>query len=168
MGTASRLCIGVIGASMALTIVLGSLGAPAWAGEKGQWRGLAVLVDTSVKAVKVADQKDHSVSVTESDGLIFNNAGGSFLDKARYQVVHLSDSGGMIRGGYKTFTMADGSQVFARYETTEAAPPVFKGKWVFIGGTGKYQGITGQGTFTYHWVAGPVAWDVLEGEYQLP
>jgi hypothetical protein len=139
-----------------------------WAEEKGKWRGLGVLVETASKAVEIADQEGHSVFMLEYDGVIFNDNAESFLDKARYQVAHLGDTGGMVGGGYKTFTMGDGSQVFAKYEGTEAAPPVFKGKWQFIGGTGKYNGITGEGVYTFTAVSDTAAWDVLEGDYVIP
>jgi hypothetical protein len=74
----------------------------------------------------------------------------------------------MIDGGYKTFTVDDGSQVFARYKLTNPAPPVLKGEWEFIGGTGKYKGITGRGNYTVQIVSDTVLWDVLEGDYKLP
>lgn len=140
----------------------------AYAEEAGTWRGLAVLVATSGKAVNVSDQENHSLFLQEYDGLVFNDNDGSFLDKARYQVVNLTDTGGMIDGGYKTFTVDDGSQVFARYKLTNPAPPVLKGEWEFIGGTGKYKGITGRGNYTVQIVSDTVLWDVLEGDYKLP
>ena len=49
-------------------------------------------------------------------------------------------------GGYKTFTAADGAYVFATYEAPRLVMPVYKGKWKFIGGTGRYAGIKGHGT----------------------
>ncbi len=36
-----------------------------------------------------------------------------------------------------------------------------------MGGTGKYTGIKGGGTYTYTFVTDTVAWDVLEGEYEM-
>ena len=74
----------------------------------------------------------------------------------------------MASGGYKTFTISDGSKVFARYQLKERNPPVFKGEWKFLSGTGRYQGITGSGTYEVHSVGDTVLWDILEGEYKLP
>jgi hypothetical protein len=45
---------------------------PAAAEEAGQWFGRAVLVTLSSKSVKVEDRADHTVSVTEYDGAVFN------------------------------------------------------------------------------------------------
>jgi hypothetical protein len=140
---------------------------PAAADDSGHWRGLVALVVTDQKTVKVDDGTDHVVSVNEQDGAIHNADGKSFLDKARYQVVSVVDTG-VIRGGYKTFTEADGSKVFAKFTVTEFKPPVVNGAFEFTGGTGKYQGITGNGTYHYVRVSDKAAWDELAGEYKIP
>jgi hypothetical protein len=128
---------------------------------------LAALVVTDQKTVKVDDGTDHVVIVSEQDGAIQNADGNSFLDKARYQVVSVVDTG-VIRGGYKTFTEADGSKVFAKYTVTEFKLPEVNGTFEFTGGTGKYQGITGNGKFHYVRVSDRAAWDELIGEYKIP
>ena len=145
-----------------------SLAAPAgWAGEKGTWRGLAALATTSYTETAIADVDGHVVYHGTMEGVVFNDEGKSFLDKARYEVVFYGDSSGWD-GGYKTFTMADGSQAFLHFEGTEDAPPVFKGNWKFIKGTGQYKGITGEGRFTVTMVSDAGLWDVLEGSYEIP
>lgn len=149
-------------------IIVAALSTPAWAGEKGKWRGRAALVSTKLETVKVEDQAEHAVYFSEADGVVFNDGGEAFLANARYQYVYLLDTGGMVAGGYKTFTASDGSKVFAKFEEHEVTPPTYKGKWQFIGGTGKYQGIKGQGLYTYTEVSPTSGWDVLEGEYELP
>ena len=138
------------------------------AAESGHWKGRGVLVVTNAQTVKVADSSDHQVSLTETDGVIFNEGGQSFLPNARYQVVGLDDSGGMVSGGYKTFTADDGSQVFAKYKVLGGSRPTFKGEWTFMGGTKKYKGISGNGKFTVTWVSDTAAWDILEGAYTIP
>ncbi len=140
-----------------------------WAEEKITWTAHASLVVTKNETLKVDDNENHFVYFSIYDGVVFNDKGdSSFLDKARYQVVYLGDTAGMVNGGYKTFTMADGSQVFAKYQGTEAAPSVFKGTWEFIGGTGKYKGISGKGVFTLTMISETTSIDILEGEYKLP
>ena len=74
---------------------------------------------------------------------------------------------GVIRGGYKTFTEADGSKVFAKYNVTEFKLPEVNGTFEFTGGTGKYTGITGNGTFHYVRVSDKAAWDELVGDYKF-
>jgi len=149
-----------------LTLMLAA-NLPAVADDSGHWRGLAALVVTDQKTFKVDDGTDHLASVSEQDGAIHNADGKPFLDKARYQVVSVVDTG-VIRGGYKTFTEADGSKVFAKYTVTEFKLPEVNGTFEFTGGTGKYQGITGNGSFHYVRVSDKAAWDELVGEYKIP
>jgi hypothetical protein len=158
-----------ISAARGGALLLVCLGAtpPASAAEKGKLNTRAVLVTTKQVASSIEDKKDHSVLYLEQDGMIFN-AAGPFLDKARYQLVYLSDSSGLVAGGYKTFTTEDGAKVFAKFEDTEQTPPVYKGKVEFIGGTGKYAGVKGRGTWTYTTIADTVALDEMEGEYEVP
>jgi hypothetical protein len=157
----------VLGVVLSAMLVAAST-APASAEESGHWKGKGVLVVTSQQTVKVGDQSDHQLMLREFDGILFNEGDKPFLENARYQVVDLNDSGGMVSGGYKTFTADDGSQVFAQYKVTGGAPPTFNGEWTFVGGTQKYKGITGNGTFQITWIGDTAAWDLLEGDYKLP
>jgi hypothetical protein len=153
---------------IAVPLVLMALIAPAQAEQSGKWRGKAVLVTTSATESKIPGKPDHAVETGTQDGIIFNEDGSDFLATARYQVNYLFDSEGMVQGGYKTFTTADDSKVFARFALREAAYPILRGNWTFLSGTGKYQGISGSGTYEVHFVADGVLWDILEGEYKLP
>ena len=142
------------------------------AGEKGKWNAHCGDAVISSKTINIPDKKDHIVYLGEFDGVLFTDGGGTFLNNARCQFADLQDSAAAIvpggDGGYKTFTATDGGQVVAKYQQSEAAPPVYKGTWEFISGTGKYQGIKGHGTWAFHSITDNVGWDVLEGEYELP
>ena len=152
----------------ALTFVLATTNSlPAAAEDSGHWHGLSVLVATDKKVVKLEDQPNHMVYVTEYDGAVYNGDGKPFLDRARYQVVSYDDTA-VTRAGYKNFTDADGSKVFAKYTVTEAKMPDVRGTFEFTGGTGKYEGITGNGTFHDVFVSDKAAWDELVGEYKIP
>jgi hypothetical protein len=115
-----------------LALAVPAAAVPAVAEEAGQWFGRAVLVTLSSKSLE--GRADHTVSVTEFDGAVFNADGKPFLDKARYQVVDLTDAG-TSSGGHKTFTEADGSKVFAKYVLKDAKPKEFRGTFEFTGGT---------------------------------
>ena len=153
--------------SFAIVTLMLAANLPASADDSGHWRGLAALVVTDQKTAKIDDRADHVASISEQDGAIHNADGKSFLDKARYQVVSMFDAG-VFGGGYKTFTEADGSKVFAKYTVTEFKPPEVNGTFEFTGGTGKYQGITGNGKFHYVRVSDKAAWDELVGDYKIP
>jgi hypothetical protein len=159
---------GYLSSWAALTLVLATANSlPVAAEESGHWHGLSVLVATDKKVAKVEDRADHMIYVTEYDGAVYNGDGKPFLDKARYQVVALVDTA-VSRGGYKTFTDADGSKVFAKYAVTEVKMPDVRGTFEFTGGTGKYEGITGNGTFHDVFVSDKAAWDELVGDYKIP
>jgi len=159
---------GIFSSFVALTLVLATANSlPAAAEDSGHWHGLSVLVATDKKVVKLEDQPNHMVYVTEYDGAVYNGDGKPFLDRARYQVVSYDDTA-VTRAGYKNFTDADGSKVFAKYTVTEAKMPDVRGTFEFTGGTGKYEGITGNGTFHDVFVSDKAAWDELVGEYKIP
>jgi hypothetical protein len=153
--------------SVSLLLAAGLAGVPALA-DSGKWKGLGALVVVSSKVQKIGDQSDHEMGMTDMDGFVFSQGDDSFLDKARYQVTNFYDTSGLVNGGYKTFTAANGDQVYAKFEVTRSAWPVFDGKWTLIGGTGKYKGITGSGTFSNTWTTDTTSWDVLEGDYKIP
>jgi hypothetical protein len=140
---------------------------PTWAEEAGQWRGKAVLVNTQMTNLQVADQEDHLLMLGDDSGLVFNEDGKAFLDKAEYRVQWMVDTAGMVGGGYKTFTTPDG-QIFAKFKITEETGAGVAGTWEFTGGTGKYKGVSGHGTFDVTNVSDTVYWDMLEGEYKIP
>ncbi|MCW2239086.1 hypothetical protein [Azospirillum canadense] len=158
---------GVIGGTI-FAIALGAGGAVAQDG--GQWNSKAVLVVIGTKAVTLEDQPGHMIAITEFDGAAFNSDGKPFLDKARYQVTDITDTAGQ-EIGYKTFTEPDGSKVYARYllkeKKKDGAQTVWNGTWEFTGGTGKYRGITGRGSYHVVSVSDTAVWDELTGEYKV-
>jgi hypothetical protein len=153
--------------AMAAGFVLVSTAVPSNAEENGKWYGKGVIVATLNKSVSAQDLSDHSLMLFECDGAVVNAEGKPFLDKARYQLVGLVDS--TVGGhGYKTFTEADGSKVFAKYTVIEAKLPNILGKFEFTGGTGKYAGITGGGDFHVMMLSDVTQYDELHGEYRIP
>ena len=156
-----------MGGAILAAMLAVSGGLPAAAEESGQWFGRAVLVTTSSKTSKVEDRPDHTLSIAECDGVVFNGDGKPFLDKARYQILDFTDAGA-TSVGYKTFTETDGSKVFAKYTLKEAKLPDLRGVFEFTGGTGKYAGITGHGEYHVVLVSDTAAWDELRGEYSIP
>jgi hypothetical protein len=165
--TRKSICPSAAMGSAVLAVMLATAGrSPAAADESGQWFGRAVIVTVSSKTAKVEDRPDHIISMSETDGVVFNGDGKPFLDKARYQIADWSD--GATRIGYKTFTEADGSKVFAKYTLKEAKLPDLRGVFEFTGGTGKYAGITGHGEYHVALVSDTAAWDELRGEYSIP
>jgi hypothetical protein len=151
----------------AMLLIAGAIAAPtsAGAGEKGKFRGLAVLVNTQFQQIKALEGHPGGAQMQgEMDGLVFNDQRQPFLDKAHYQVIWKGDS--MGSSCFKSFTMPDG-KVFARCEGKPTAGGA-EGSVVLMGGTGRYAGIKGKGNFYVTFVSDQVLWDVLEWEYEIP
>ena len=106
----------LIGAVIAGTV---SLSCPVSAGERGTFKGHAVLNNTKFNEYKAPDGHPYKAAWSgEQDGLIFSNGGGSaldrVLDRAHYVVEWVGDAG--TASGYcmKTFTTKEGHQLYAR------------------------------------------------------
>jgi len=69
-------------------------------------------------------------------------------------------------------TMANGEKVYCRGDGAvtlkDGAPQAEEGKWTFTGGTGKFKGIKGKGTYKCKFAADTTAACENEGEYELP
>ena len=98
-----------------------------------------------------------SVMQGELEGAIFNDERKGFLDKALYQVHWVGDGTGYSYC-FKTFTVKDGDKVFARCESKGIVNGAEEGTVTLIGGTGRYNGIKGKGTYRFSDIAGKVHW----------
>ena len=98
--------------------------------------------------VEVGDVEGHIVAVYEEEGIVtfsdgqvaeFKNSGT--LDYVNWEGVHR---------GYHTVTFKDGSTHTTRYEGTSKKTPegrVTTGTHTYVGGTGKFSGIKGEGSY---------------------
>lgn len=79
-------------------------------------------------------------------------------------------AGNGMQHGYFTTYHSSGDCDFGTFEgkiTTIANDMTIEGTWKFSGGTGKYEGLTGSGTFKGRMTAPGVFEDTWEGNYQL-
>ncbi|UCH48891.1 MAG: hypothetical protein JSU95_03555 [Betaproteobacteria bacterium] len=127
--------------------------------------------------------KDHIFWIGTNKGVVLNKKGG-FLHNASYVCATTADIDGpdVETGGYCIYTDEDSDQIFLRshaQSTTGGAGAEIthtKSKDVFVGGTGKYQGIAGNMECTYQDVAFRETGSYIEGEglfacegrYRLP
>ncbi|HXJ92247.1 MAG TPA: hypothetical protein VMT20_05140 [Terriglobia bacterium] len=75
--------------------------------------------------------------------------------------------------GYGVGNMADGEKTFVRFSgtdtlTKDGKPNTSVGTWSFTGGTGKYKGIAGKGTYEAKADASGNMVSEIKGEYTLP
>jgi len=74
--------------------------------------------------------------------------------------------------GYDVTDMANGDRVFIRFSGTDRSmkdgQPLSSGTWRFIGGTGRFKGITGKGSYKGGPDANGIYVSEIDGDYRLP
>ena len=138
-----------------------------WAGQKGKFRCRAVLVNVKTSLLEIPLDTTKILRQGEWDGGTFNETGESFLNHSRYQIYETYDGVEEKMYGYKIFTMPDSSKIYSKFEPNVKGDKL-AGTFTFIGGTGKYKGVKGKGTYSLTIVTATLLWDSLEGEYELP
>ncbi len=131
-------------------LALGTLAASAaGAGEQGTDSYTIAYVTTWTDTMPLGDR---TIRISESDGISKNDAGHPMFDNMGVRCFSLSEtvSGVPSAHGYCTHTDKDGDLIFTTYELKGAA-----GTHTFVGGTGKYSGITGTADFTRQVVRSP-------------
>jgi hypothetical protein len=103
-------------------------------------------------------------------GVMFNNEGKGFMHKARVDCTLFNDvnKGHANATGTCVVTDADGDKVFVEWSCA-GVMPACPGTERFVGGTGKYKGISGDQKFQGNFIGDTGAgWSDWSGEYKLP
>lgn len=103
-------------------------------------------------------------------GVMFNDKGKGFMHKARVDCTILNDvhTGRANANGTCVVTDADGDKIFVEWKCS-GVMPACPGTERFVGGTGKYKGITGKQTFQGNFIGDTGAgWSDWKGEWKLP
>ncbi len=113
---------------------------------------------------------DRSISTGMVSGVMFNDAGKGFLHKARVDCALMNDvkQGQATANGTCVVTDGDGDKVFVEWKCT-GTMPACPGDEKFVGGTGKYAGITGDQKFQGNFIGTTGAgWSDWKGRYTIP
>ena len=134
------------------TILLASLGlmltATAGAADLPREGDDAYTTDYVVNSAKPLKLADRTAALVEFSGVSRNDKGSGMFHRLGVRCIGLHESGTpqAVSRGACTETDADGDQIFSTYETRIAnGRPA--GTHVFVGGTGKYTGITGRADY---------------------
>jgi hypothetical protein len=106
-------------------------------------------------------EKGHSYWVGEFTGTFFNDKGAnSLFHHAGVKCPAWCDSGLNNKkakaGGYRVITDLNGDQAYLTWQGAGTPGGLLPGTFQYTGGTGKYQGISGDNTFVGH--PGQVDW----------
>lgn len=125
---------------------------------------------TTQSAFSLNDQPNHDMSIAEVNGTQkssdqnWNNAAVVY-----WGVTDLLDGQGTQRGYYLN-NHADGDREFGTFEgkaTAKGGEITVEGTWTITGGTGKYKGATGTGTFKTRGTAQGGVECTWQGAYEL-
>ena len=132
-------------------------------------RGVLMVFD--MKDGKFLWQAAHpKLSAGMVNGVIFNDAGKGFMHKSRVDCALMNDvnQGKANAKGTCVVTDADGDKIFLEWKCT-GTMPACPGDEKFVGGTGKYTGITGDQKFQGNFIGTTGGgWSDWNGEYKLP
>ena len=114
--------------------------------------------------------EDRTIYAGVVPGVMFNDKGKGFMHKSRVDCTILNDvnKGRANANGTCVVTDADGDKIFVEWQCT-GKMPACPGTERFVGGTGKYNGITGKQTFQGNFIGDTGAgWSDWKGEWKLP
>ena len=111
--------------------------------------GRSVTQITRIHVIKVGDVDGHIIGVFERRGLGFvNDEVAKYLNRG---IIDLTNGKGTAEG-YVTYTYEDGSSTVSKYQGTveplEGKRSAGKGTYSYIGGSGRFEGIEGGGSWT--------------------
>jgi hypothetical protein len=114
--------------------------------------------------------EDRTIYAGIVPGVMFNDKGKGFMHKARVDCSIYNDvnKGHADARGTCVVTDADGDTIFVEWQCS-GKMPACPGTERFVGGTGKYEGITGNQKFQGNFIGDTGAgWSDWNGEWKLP
>ena len=154
----------------ALTIIFGmSTIDNTIAGEKEKVKATGTSINVKFNKIDIGNEDGHAIAVYENKLLwISEKDGGKATAISRGTMDFNYKAGNGIMRGYSEMKMPDGDTVFSSYEGKMVGKGKVKGTYTYIGGTGKYEGCTGGGTWESQSLARGVSHVVAEGERIYP
>lgn len=114
-----------------------------------KFKARSVSQITKMDVIKVGDVEGHIIAVYERRGLAFlDGEVATFLNQGMLDMTKGKGTG----EGYAMYTFEDGSTTVSKWEATlapiEGKRITAEGTFTFIGGSGRFEGIKGEGKFT--------------------
>ena len=153
-----------------MTFVLGVAIGHAVAGEKVRFRDSYTL--GKWEQIEVGDEEGHVMGAYEGKGILTVFEGKVVPDGAALREVGTVDVNtktlvGSNRGSQEA-TDKDGDKIFWGWEGKLVRESVWKGTYWAVKGTGKYEGIKGEGTWDSDSLAQTQSFIEMEGEVEMP
>ena len=113
-------------------------------------KGRTVYHMVKVEVILVGDIPGHIVGVVDARGLTFVENGdvGTYLNRILFDFTN----GTGPHWGYGVTTFPDGSTMVIKFEGTttalEGGASSFQGTYIYVGGTGRFEGVQGKASYT--------------------
>jgi hypothetical protein len=137
----------------------------------GKSKSRTVLHKVKSEQINVGDEEGHVMEVYEKRGIQFNMLDTSGESRTVREVA-MNDlnlrAGDGVTHGVTEIADKEGHKIYSKWEGTKRAGDAWKGTWVLIKGTGKYEGIKGKGTWMTTELSPTDSYDDSEGEWELP
>ena len=136
----------------------------AMAGEKIKVHGTSVT--TKSEMMEVGDVEGHVIMISESKQVYFNEITGEKFISTGHNLMegNMKTGEGWWVKGYGVSTYPNGDKGFRSVEGKPVGPGHWKGTWKVTGGTGKYKGSTGGGTWDTKTLGPGISYNEVEGE----
>lgn len=125
-------------------------------------------------SIEVGDRPSHSVAISKfactwTKPMEY----GEVQTKDGYDVAYSDASGAKVRGsGYHVSNLSNGDKIYVRFQGNDSMmdgkPSTTEGTWSYTGGTGKFKGIKGKGTYKGKADSSGNMVSEIEGDYELP
>lgn len=144
------------------------------AGEK--FKGRSVLYTTKWEQIGVPGEEKRLLALQDAKGISSNTEGKAFGEGTAERIVgsveiDLKTETGSSHG-YQESTDRDGDKIYYRFEGSRLKgkfwTSVWRGKTIILRGTGKYEGIKGEGTWSSYMIAPMQHYSDWEMEVELP
>jgi hypothetical protein len=135
---------------------------------------LACAKPAPLYTLDVGDRTDHTLVLAKSACSWTRPMQIDGVNTTESHDVNIVDVDGLNSdsNGYDVTDMANGDRVFIRFAGTDRSmkdgKPLSSGTWRFIGGTGRFKGISGNGTYKGRPDANGVYVSEINGDYTLP
>lgn len=136
------------------------------AGEKVKLHGTSVT--TKSHQMEVGDEEGHVIILSESKQVYFNEKTGEKLTRVGQNIIdiNMKTGKGTVKG-YGVMPSPNGDKRFTISEGKPAGKGHWKGTYTYTGGTGKFEGIKGGGTWDTFSLAPGISYAETEGEMEI-
>ena len=138
------------------------------AGETAKIKGTATSVNTKWHQIEIGDVEGHILGLYENTQLwVMDPSGEKPICRSRGIMDLNPKTGQGTMQGYSAYTYSNGDKLFSSYDGKLVGKGQWEGTWTNIGGTGKYEGLTGGGTWAAKSLGSGVSEITSEGERTL-